>query len=862
MDFDYIVDHAIKNVWCTPRQDQQVIIKPARLTRRHGVRKQFQLMWRTVATPDQTSRWHIYQIGGTHPLAFNLFARNYSWVKISEACEAQSMLADLYSVNGYKIPLSDSYYAYSADHNLIIALKVSNKFGIDLNYEDIYLRVYSNAYFDSPRSTGLTDKIRVSGRLINGASDRNILRVSFDAWTAMPGATWLFINGVMYKSWDVNLMPIGSYAEVIHDGSVKKVLELPLADMEMFESRLDETLKYLLHYSGADDGTIDYQDDIDVYMSAEIGAGINKSLWYNKNNPNAMRNLTHRDYSIVSSYVKRYAEAFELMTVPRGFVDPLDMKATLYIRHSGYDRDLVFENSRIHELYKMQDLDVQRAMTGIDATVSVWQAANLEAAAYPQVMRSPCCDITNQMVEDAYGYNAISKILADTPSKPYDNNGTQGVDVPYKLQYGCTAYEYDADGLLTGFYQHYVGNFYAIKNAGTAYVELIAGLGSAFLDEYKGIQAMPLSDRYSYRVYECMSIGGIADNKWKDVTDSGKYVMSKTQFEWTDTSLTSYTMLRSDKRFLARNYALTIEDGLLEFTLQQKVSTGTGVQEQIMQVPMGQIDIFMNGRSLVKDLDYFVEFPRVFIVNKKYLKRPIASMTQDIHVRFVGFSSKDFELVSDGNAGFVEHGMLSNDSKFNLRDDKVLRIIVDGTLCTRDELVFSELTSGVNVTDPLNGVPYLVKDILVPVSSHTTSDTYELRQKAALIDKAVSEYLTLKIPQPPRPAPSAILLRHQLYSPFCNALIMDLINDRLRLPVQTSGYTRQQVLDICKPYEWLLKFDPSQSERAQDLRYVVIHPHGFDYVISLPEKSYQFVRQAIIYYTQDRVELSQLVMIA
>lgn len=859
MEFDYIVDHAIKNVWCTPRQDRQVIIKPARLTARHGSFKNFRLMWREAPLPDQINRWHVYQIGGTHPLAFNLFARCYTWVKLSDACNSQSMIADVYTANGYKFPLFETYYSYTADHNLILAVKINKTLPMLPDIEDIFIRIYSNAYFDSPRSDSLTTNVSVVGRYIDSVTTRNSFKTQFNSARSNPGYTWLYVNGVMYQNWVDALIPVGSYAEFVYDGSVKKVIQLNIKDLATFESTLDSKLKYLLHYQGVSDNTIDYQDDIDVYIAKQHTTAGFQALYYNKNNEDAMRNLTHRDYSICSTYVKRYSDAFEIQTVPRGYVDPQDLTAFLFIRNSGYNRALVYENSRIHELYKMQDLDIQRAMTGIDATVDVWKAANLEQAAYPLVMRSKCCDITNQLVEDAYGYNAVSKLLADTPSVPFDNNGEIGVKVPYELQFGCTAYEYGSDGLLINFYHHYVGSFYKTQNLTTHYVELIAGLGGPILDEFKGITDMQLSDRYTYRVFQCTAIAGVPDNKWIDVTGEDKYTMTDTSFEWTNTSVTAYPMIRSDKRFIARDYELSMTDGALEFTLQQKVNTASGLAEQIMQVPMGQMDVFMNGRSLIRDLDYFVSFPKVYIVNKKYLKRPIISEKQKIHVRFTGFASKNLELVDDSNRGFVEHGLLSNDSKYNIRDDKVLRITVDGQLYTRDELIFSEFTSGVSITDPLNGAPYMVKDILVPVSAFTTSDTYDLRAKSAVIDKAVSEYLTLKIPQPDRPAPSAVTQRYQLYSPFCNKLIMDLKYGRLVLPTQSTPYTRQQVLEICKPYEKLLTVDPSQAVRKQDERYVVIHPHGQDNVMDLPQTQYQFMYQAISYYTNGLVELSQLV---
>lgn len=859
MDFDFLVDHARKNVWSTPRQDQTAILHPARLTARHGAFKSYKLLWRDISLPDTTSRWHVYQIGGIHPMAFNLFSKCYTWVSLAETCNAQEMIADVYGASGIKLPLFDTFYCYTVDNNLILAVKINSKVPINLNDEDVFLRVYSNAFFASSRSDALVDKLHVEGKHLQSAAERTTFKTTFDSYRAKPGFTWLYINGVMHKEWVDANAAIGSVVEFIYDPSVKKTLNFTIKDLKTFSSTLDEKLKYLVHYSGASDNTIDYQDDIDVYVSRPDDTAGFKSVYYNKNNADAMRNLTHRDYSLVSSYIRRYTDTLETLSTPKATLDPLNMNVDVYIRNSGYSRALVYENSRIHELYKMNDLDVLRAMVGIDATVDVWKAENLEKAAYPLVMRSACCDITNEMVQNAYGYNAITKAIADTPKEPVDWEGQKAVPVPYKLQVGSTAYEYDAQGLMIGRHHHYTGDWYILNNQQAAYVEMIAGIGSPVLDEYVNLASFEASDQYSYKVYSCTAISGYPDYKWVDVSYSNKYEIKDGVYTWTDQSLTSYQLVRSDKRFLARDLSLTTNDGILQFDLMQQVNTDGVVTDQIMQIPMGQLDVFLNGRSLIKDLDYFVQFPKVFIVNKKYLNRPIASERQNIHIRFAGFASTTFQMVSEGNRGYVEHGVLSNNSKFDLRDDKVQRVIVDGRLYTKSELIFSELHSGVNVVNALNGLPYMVKDILVPVKSNTTADTYELRTRSGIIDKEVSDYLTLKIPQPPRNAPSAIAERYQLFSPFCHKLIADLIFQRLILPNQSTGYTRQQILDICKPYEQFLVFDPTQVLRAQDMRYVVIHPHAKDSVLDLPKHQYQFMHQVVNYYTNDLVDLSQLI---
>lgn len=791
-------------------------------------------------------------------MAFNMFAQCYTWVKFSDVCESNSLIVNIYTDKGICIPITDSYYAYTADQNLLFAVRVNTKLPINLATERPYFRLYSNAYFRSPASSGLTHKVKVAGEEVTTSTIKNNLKDFYDTYSILTGKVWVYVNGVMHEEWSDDAIELFDYVELVYDASVKNVVQIQVSDLKTFNSTLDEKHKYVLHYNGPSDNIIDYQDDIDVYVGLPDEDTAHKSLWYNKNNVDAMRNLTHRDYSLVADYIKGIGYKLTEVFASPTEIDPLDTIVTIYIRHSGYTRALVYENSRILELYKMQDEDIYSAMSGPGATVDVWKAENLEAAGYPEVMSSKYCDITNEMVERAYGYNAISKYLADTPKQAYNNNGAKGVDVPYKLQFGCTAYEYDANGILTGYYHHYHGKFYTVTTNATKYVELISGFGGDFVEEFKGERDVQYDPNFDYRVYQTTYIGGQIGTEWQDSTQEDKYTAEDGTFTWTDPSVTSYPMLRSSRRFLARDLELDTVDGALFFTLQQKVNTPNGTLEQTMQVPMGQIDVFLNGRSLIRNLDYYLDFPVVYIVNKEHLARPIASTKQLVHVRFSGLS-KDMQILGDGDVGFVEHGFLSNDNEFDLRDDRVARVVVGGRLYTKSELQFSELTPGTNVLHPLNGKPYMVKDILVPVSANTTHDTYELIGLSKEIDTQVSEYLTLKIPQPTRPAPSAILNKYRLYSPFCNKLLMDLKYGRLIIPNKPSGLTRQEVLEICRPYESLLTFDPAYME--QDWRYVVVHPHGKDSVLDILAHHYQFMYQVVQYYMNDKIDLSQSVRI-
>lgn len=861
MNYDFIVDHALKNVWCTPSQDSQFILQPARLTPRNGRVRLARVHWSEYKLPDETSRWHVYQVGGIHPVAFNLFTRCNKWTSFEESANAQTMIANVYGDNGYEFPLFDTYYRFTEANNIIVAVKINPKIKVDLNTKPVYIRVYTNAFFNSVRSNVITTgDLQITGMLIEAAADKTTLQNLYNSYSTRPGKAIVKINGVYHSVFDPAKIAVGDFVEVIYDASVYKVLRFKVSDLPVFESTLDSKRKYLIHYPG-NIARIDYQDDLDVYITQKQPDDTYKGVYYHKNAVDAVRNVTHKDYSIETTYVKRAAESIELFQDPRITLEPNDLYVEVFIRNSGYERPLTFENNRIHELYKMTDENVKKAFTGIDATVVNWQPATLEASMYAAIMRFNCDQVTNQVVEDGYGYNAISKYVGDTPTVVTINGAEKTIPVPYRMQFGCTAYEYDEDGVMLDWHHHYVGRIYKAKSPDCHYVELIGGIGGNVLDEVYNARIVPFKEKHSYRVYLSQAVANISNNQWVDVTgDTTKYRVTDDLFVWLDPTATAYPMLRSDARFLAKDFDLAMSDGFLQFDITHLQDRNGLLSNWKMQIPLGQMDLFVNGKSLIRGLDYFVDFPKVHIVSKKHLNYPLTD-PQKVHLRFTGHCTADKQMLPEGDIGFIDHGVMSNNSKYDIRDDKVLRIIVDGALKTRDEMIFSEFHSGVSILDPLNGSPYMVKDILVPVKNHTTSDTATLWNKAKVIDKAVSNYLTLKIPQPPRNAPSAIVNRYQLFSPFCCKIILDLKYNRFRLPQQPGGFGRQQVIELCKPYEYLLKFDPTQEENEQDERYVVIHPTSLTNPIGLQANEYQFMYQVVQYYCRNRVTLSPSVIV-
>lgn len=855
--FDYIKDHAIKNVWCTPDQDSQVIIEPARLTPPTGAFISFKVLNKKIDLPDVSSYWHVYQIGQLHPLIVGLFPEDNKWISFDQACNNQKTICDIYLNSGIQLPRFNTFYMYTAERNLIVSVRKNDKIPFDFLNDKVYLRVYNNEYFNSDRSDALSDSIHVEG--IKPTSTIEVLnfQIKYNSYLSLPGLTYAFINGYKVKEISLLTLSIGDYAEFVYDSSINKTIDFNIGELETFESTLDSKIKYILHYLGTDD-TIQYQDDIDFFIIDKANTVKEKGVYFHKNNKDSVRMLSHRDYSIVTAYVLGYVTTIQKTTSE--VVNPNDLIIRLHIRKSGYYRPIVFEHNRIKELYKMSDENIVSAMVGIDSLVTTWTAANLENSNYTRIMQSKYTEITNEMVQYGYGYNSISRIIGDTPFKTRLESFRQVVDVPYGLQSKSTVYEYDENGLLLGFYLHANGSKYATVNNNARLIEILSGTGSLVLDDVFGIDNVPVPLDSSYKVYVSLRTGGVSNDIWEDVTGTDSYFLQDNKIKWVNRYVDPYIRVRANHNFLSYELNLQANVGLIKFDINSIENREGDVGERILKVPLGELDIFLNGRSLIKGLDYNVNFPEVVIINKEYLINPLTDL-QKIHVRFTGFCDKNLNLTHVDDYGFIKHGFLSNNNKFDIRDDKVLRIVLDGSLKTRDDVLFSEEHSGVSILNVTNGRPYSIRDIVVPLKGLTKEDTYTLREKSMLVDIEVADYLTLKIPQPERPALSAIAGRYQVFSPFICKLIYDLNTGILSNPLLLNNFSDNTVNEICKPYEYLLEFDPITSKNSVDSNFVAIHPHNLFTVIQLDFFKYRFIERVIKLYAKGLVTLSPFLSI-
>lgn len=840
---DYLVSHALQNVWCNPRQDRSAIVAIKRMTPFGGVRNHVEVMWRKEPLPVKGPYFHVYGLGQTAPGRLNLDTTGGEWINLMTLCSERQLTVDLYTETGLKVNPAWVWVKRTVQKFFVVAIQKQDTTPIKIDAAQLYMRFYSNSFWNSPRSATVNPQIVVQGTYIDGTTNINALQFQFLQHRALPvGKAYAFRNGRYINNFLPEDNQAGDHLHWVYDGSIKATYDFKLNELETFLSSLDNTRKYLLHPPKSID-LIDYHDDVDVYLIEKAPNGKETGVYVHRNDVRSVRMVTHRDYALSVDFIQTYIDDNS------SWLGNPNVYVRLHVRHAGYDRPLIDEHLRIKELYKLTDAEIKRAMLGIDSTITEWRAAHLEMSNYTRIMRSLYESVTSAEVVDAYGYNAIAKLTADSPLRVVD----QSVILPVGLREQSTIFEYDAQGLLLGWRLHYSGETYFTLYPNTALIEGVVGLGGLDASITLGNAPVTLDPNQSYRFYVSTIVAGVMTQEWVDVTGNQQYYqLQNGVVTWLLDPAGQIGAVKGNRHFIC--YALTLTDQDMAYRISVN---HTPIQGNVLRIPPGRIDIFLNGRALQEHLDYKVQYPEIVITNKEYLRTE--SQPQNVVIRCTGFSDPVTGREGATERGFVVYQKLSVDSTYDLRDDKVKRVVVDGRTFHRSSLNFEESGHDVLLPNIADGRPYFIEDVIVPIRGVSAYNTYVLRQRSQSVDARVSDYLSTKLPPPTYPEQPQIPSLYWIYSPTTAKLIADLTAGFLTAPSPTAE--EADVALAMQPYLLWLPYDPCLDD-GLDLRFISIHPHPEQVVLSLSRDDYLFLERVVKIYLRNRVDLSSFVSIA
>ena len=841
----WLVNHALQNVWCQPSIDARYLVKPARLSPPEGEVYGMVVSEHSIRLPKAETWFHVFQIGNFDLSVIGVTQPWRGWAKLDNICNTFNTHIMLYNIHGRTLPLSLAYMRILDNNNVIVALERYD-LQADFSSDDLFIRFYDGKF---KYSADYTDdyKSYTNSKVMRSGEDIFNFVVEYQQAKAKAGYTYVFINGYAVTNITIDNVKVWDYVEYFHDGLVKEVVTFSVKSLPTFTSVLDGKRKYILH-PPKKSATIDFYNDVEIFLYNGTDG-----RYFTTHRSESLRQLTHRDFIVPTQDLQRYA------TYESKWLGLDNMKLQLTIRRSGMDRPLIFEEHRIHELYKLTDAQIVGAMTGVDSLLTEWQAANLERSDYLKVMAGKYRNITNLLCTSAYGYNSISSLVAMTPQKTVLDNGQYIAQLPPLLARNCTVYEYDDNGHLLGYYTTTgdATDVYRCKNAACRTIEAIEGLGSKTLDINWNAKLYQVEEGINYRFYTDTLVSGVESYHYTDVTNTDAYAIDDNGVvDWAIDQTRRRPIVWSDKRFLAYSFVESLSDGMIKFSISHTRSDLNADFPLLFQPE--KLELWMNGRSLIQNLDYFVKWPEVVICCKSYLTYDASGkvISPSITVRCRNVSA---ELVVP-EYGFVVNGLLSNNRQFDVRDDKVVRLVVDGAVKSREELSFREDLS-IAVNNGLNGKPYLIDDPTIPLRQIITGSTYDLRDTARDIDQRVEAYMSVRFPTPLVATENVITDKYKLVSPLLNKMVNDLLKGLL-VPLEddeTNYISTQQFDTMMSNYEYLVDFDPTVL--GVDLKYVEIHPHNTYEMIELTPIQYAMIERANFRYLRNSVVLNKLLRV-
>jgi len=879
-----LVQHALDNVWCEPIQDRQHTLQAARLTPIGGSTLAAKVLWQRIPlplTPGTRSFWHVYQIGQLDSTLFNIDLLADEWTSLVNVLESDRVVVDMFLNNGSKVPVDYGYLRRNTDGNLILAVRhlpLTDYAGQSLDTDHLYLRFYANARFDTDawRLTAVepTKGIRFAGRTIVNQADFTAFMLIADAiatqYAGHGAAMWYNDGAVTARPVGYNAAYVGRHLSMVWDSTVKEVAFFDLADLPVFTSQLDiNRLKYLLVRSTAYE-SIDYYDDNDIYLTVPGGGTSFVGGYLGRLRDRSVRQLTHNAYSISKQDV-------DLLLAANPSLNVATVQVMLVVRQGGFDRGLQQQHNRIEDLYRLSYAQILEAMTQ-PTTVPEWSAATLEASAYAAVMRESIETIAIELVEEAYGYNAATRAVANpivevVPGPaPYVTLPPALTDADRRHGLGVRGLFYYSDGLLIGYRNdnyrervHYIPASLASADVVEAFHARVT-LGESGIS-YDGDQVSPALAQYGFRCYVCPLVSGVPTEEWYDVTGSDYYYYNPNgtalngfvpTLEW-DYALLDAGNLYSCVKINDRIYyyvAPPLEPdytGVIQFKLRETANYLGSTIVKDYKLPAGVTDVFMDGASLIPDLDYFIDGATVTVV-----KRPTTAPADTlIQVRSYGFPlPADMRSDLPRESDFVRGGILSVNNYYNIRNDRNIRTVVAGKLRLRHQVKYAESGPGVLTTD---GRPYAISDYAVGVESFTTRTLVPYRLEAIDVDERVMDYLTERLDETQVRYPTIVTERWDLVSPFCSRIIHMLLDGFLNAGELATAYTDEDVDGWVAPYIGLLDYDP--CTKPLDFRYLVIYPHQYDYLLTLDSDQYRFVEYLIRRFLNNRTDLTPSVII-
>lgn len=832
---NWLVAHAVRNAWQRPSNDGALIIAPNRITPATGAIGFIRDGRATIPLPGE-GWWHVYTVDKLHLNFGNIKLPPDRWKKLSSCVNAMSTYMLLYNVNGTTVPLSKARIVRRASGQILLAIPQTDRYSW-LDTDTLYWRIYAG--YDGGLYSGLILPTFVefwdtpNGTQIQRSVDRYRQLVA-----AKQGNVVYYRNGVQLENPVAADIATWDDVEIHVEGRVKRVVDFRCGDLPTFQSELDNMRKYLLHLpKGSDVWAYNHDIEIQILRGRD-------GRYYHRHRHQAVRQVTFNDFSIPTARISEMRQAFSNLN------DIDELVIRVIVRDDYLRLAPIYNASHIHDLYRLDDTSIMNAMVGLNATVPEWTAKALEQAAFNRVASAKYDNISRDLCTDAYGYNAVSRYAADTPQRLSFDNGKYSCTLPDLLAAKSVVYEYDGNGLLLGWHRHSGTAVYVAVDPRARMVEAIAGDVDDAAHIVDNAPDFTIPEGMNVALWVRKVISGIPTDDYTLAVEGTDYTRVDNAITWTVDRTRRWPTVIYDDVHIFFEKTINVADGHIRIPILGRSKTET---IRTLWTEMETVELWLNDHPLVFGIDYVVKWPEIMVVAKPWISD---DPTNKVAVRVRGVTGK----LRAPKTGFVSSGLFSNNNHFDVRDDKVVRVVAGGGLLLREDVVFREDSSiGVEVVP--DGFPYAIDDPTVPLRTLVTGDTYELRDIARDMDARTEEYLTTFYPTPPPQNPVPLKGWYHLFSPLLNKLLWDYKNKNLILIEDdpSNRISTTQLDEVMERYKDILPFDPAYI--GYNKAFVRMHPHAQYQIVEVDELGFAFLDRVNARYLNGEVQLNQYLKI-
>lgn len=897
-------DHALENIWAESIQDTQYRIQPARVSPPMGVHRYGRVYWTDIALPfanDKTSNksFHLYPLGQLDPTIFSFKLERNTWYTLDQISISWNVLVEVTLVTGGCVPGNICSLMHTMEGYLILAVeRTTTDFGtkpkmnvydemedtrITIDDTELSIRFYHNAILHSlewSRKHTIPSIVSFHRQLINNADDFNKFKEKVRKVLIKYGSVGL---GTYYLDGFVVDKPTAYRDEfkgkefcLYYDQTARERIFFRINALKTYRSKVDVYMdKYLLVSPNQTDDRIDFCDDIDFYLVSRNPVNGYKGVRLDGMHFNTVRQVTHRGWGIRTDIV-------EQLVLDNNFLGSLDnLEIVAMVRDGGMRHKLGYQANRIEDLYRLPYIDQLNSMAEVQSNLDIWKASNLEASAYNKVMTVRGEHVTDELVEEAYGYNAATKAVMKSFYKVEANKIfiDQGHCIPFseKVPNGSRTethrcvFWYNKYGKLIGWNQDnsirdWISVPFDLKWE-AVYGEVLLGRleqDNGYIGNHRDLAQYhdPYWGYYGHRHYCCTIVGGGIDNKWFDVTGSA-FVEEVPAvgnvppgFRWNHKLLSQaglYPMTRYNNTIGVQSFQR--HAGNIDGPIQLTLSEFSQGKVTSVGVAPGHVDVFMDGSPLIADLDYHYSqhTSTVYVIKKA------DTPTVNIIVRLHGLANPETNKpFYSTDIGFVKNGMLSANMRYDTRNDRDTRIIIAGTLYPSDKVKYDEMS----ITEKANyeGMPYAVEDYHPNVEHFTSMKTIDALMESRKIDKDVSDFLSPRLSTPTDGKEFVQGTRWQLSSPvmarFIQLMLNGTLSDSLVEAWEIEGTTAKNIGIIAKDY---IDYDPTNYRR--DHEYLRVDPYPLLIDIKVTARQYRLLQEVNMLMLHDIVNLSPFISV-